>query len=154
MHSLSSSRLYEIFGRILESHASSGPIDTNTFTVSLQSWQSDTPLHLSTLFNIPPGPICDISDADISCIVLTFRFFMVRMLVHRPVIGQAMESFRRFSRSASGSTTPVSDTPAFKRNLALCSQDAMRIISLGNSLASAGDWPRGGSSWYRLYYRE
>lgn len=132
-----------------------GPVNTAGFVEELEQWRSEVPSHLAGLFQMSSTADWNPMDFEQTCIVLTFRFLMVRMLVYRPVISQAVEVSKRESLgNYSGSVTPTIDYNACLLGLASCTQDALRIVNIGSALAKARVWPRGGSVWYRLYYRK
>lgn len=146
------SGLYAIFGRILEANFDSGKADTAGYMKQLEMWKSEVPAHLALLLDANLTPLWDPTPYEAPCIVLTFRFLMVRMLAYRPLIAQALDVCRPRAIVGNGTITPSIDYNTCLAGLAICTQDAIRIIALGTVLASRQQWPKGGSAWYRLYY--
>lgn len=127
-------------------------VSTDIFLEELEQWRLGVPQHLSQLLQPEALIRWEPFDFDQSCIVLAFRFSMVRMLAYRPVISQALEVSRR-KVGTDGTYTPSIAYRACLEGLAACTHDATKVIAIGSALAKNSIWLRGGSAWYRLYYR-
>lgn len=126
----------------------------------LDAWQASLPSELSVLLQQQTNLSSQVDllyRVSSPCIVLTFRCLLVRMLVYRPLLSQSLDENGCPSRRASPAPLDATQAgPEVRAELlagqSVCTQDALRVISLSQGLETLGLWPRGGSSWYRLYY--
>jgi hypothetical protein len=142
------SGLFNILGRILLIHYTqpdSLALDDNVgrgLKSALEHWRYSLPKRL-LLESYP-----DTSTATQQCLMLTLRFYAVRMLLYKASVQNKAEA-NSATKETSFFTTSFGSSGAA---LSLSLSDAMETIDLLARTNDQNSWNKTGAAWYRLFF--